>query len=467
MKATLLLIICCAVFAFAKANDTLTNAQIYSFNVGDTFQYRYASEDIDHNQPLTYSYSWLVLMQKTYSPNLDTLYLDYGPPGGGISTRESISDLDSFPILRIPPPEPGCTTDYTFDTTTYPGYSSNELAIRCFESGSSYRFTNGLGQTLSGWGHVGYIGYGTVASERELIYYANGTTHVGTPYIPPPPVQTIYIPLPETCAVWTRSLHGSYNGYLPYGTITEQIRTGGQIQKDGKTYVELICRIRNDITNRYTPDSLIGYFYNNPANLGAFFVTDTNQSPFYALRFTGQPGQQCSFNGYYSVSSILLGGVLRTYWACSGPDDCSEAKISGIGRLSGLLYINRLYDSPGHETCGTLTSFCVCGQKIYATDSSATCDLISGITALDGTNQQLTIFPNPVSGQLTINGNQLKGSAVAITNIAGQPVFKTRIEGEDSKIDLHSFAPGIYMLTVTYPHGDAITKKLVVQNCCN
>jgi hypothetical protein len=56
---------------------------------------------------------------------------------------------------------------------------------------------------------------------------------------------------------------------------------------------------------------------------------------------------------------------------------------------------------------------------------------------------------------------------VAITNIAGQPVFKTRIEGEDSKIDLHSFAPGIYMLTVTYPHGDAITKKLVVQNCCN
>jgi hypothetical protein len=431
--------------AGSYANDTLTRAEIYSFNQGDTFEYHYSSQDIDIGMPLTTSYGRKVVMQKIFSANLDTIYFGYGAPGESISQWETITDLDSFPILQIPILDTTCAMLYSFPTT-YAGYASNGLQISCFESGISYRYTKGLGCTLSGSGHVGNIGYGTVASSVELSYYSNGTTHVGTPYIPPPLFPIHYIPLPETCAVWTRTIYGSYSGFSPYGTITEQIHTGNQIRKGGKTYVELICRIQNDITHQFTPDSLIGYFCNNSPNLSAWFVTDTNGTARSLCSFTGQPGQQCSQNGYFSLDSVLIGGVYATRWTCSGNDDCNDAKISGIGNLSGLIQINHLYNIPDHETCGDLTCFCICGQKLYSNNTASTCDLLSGIPQLETLNGQFTIFPNPATDQLFIETHGMTVSEINLYNSIGVLVSQSGQQTND--IDISKLTNGLYIAEI-------------------
>ncbi|MDB5283198.1 MAG: hypothetical protein JWO06_2273 [Bacteroidota bacterium] len=162
------------ILSSVKAADTLTVAQVYNFNVGDTFDYKSITQDLDIGIDST-QYKRKVLMQRTYNTTLDTLFLGFGPPGGSVSETRSISNLDSFVLSAFG--NSACNQSYSFDSSTY-GNPMNWYEVSCFESFETYSFTKGLGQTFYA---AGYFASNSYYSE-QLIYYSNGTTKLGTPY---------------------------------------------------------------------------------------------------------------------------------------------------------------------------------------------------------------------------------------------------------------------------------------------
>ena len=159
---------------YLKASDTLTIAQVYNFNVGDTFDYEYYTQD---NEVLVFGYNFLrlVVVQKTYNTAQDTLRYYFAQPGKQISDSLLVTNLDSMAVLKLPTVYYNCfSTGYTFsDSSSYPGYLSNDFTQSCTGYRDSDTYTKGLGQTYSSQYIETSAGDGLDIYRRRLIYYAN------------------------------------------------------------------------------------------------------------------------------------------------------------------------------------------------------------------------------------------------------------------------------------------------------
>ena len=469
------LVIFCTCACAVKANDTLTFRQVYNINVGDTFDFVQNTVNTDANINYT-MFVRKVLLQKTFSIALDTVYFAFGPPGGPVSEMDTITDLDSTAIFHIPNQmDSGGRNRYTFDTTIYSGRISNSNQISQFESGANYTYTQGLGRTRFGYSVISISGMGGCGGcySEELIYYANDSVRMGTPYYVANGSTSIhYIPLPEQCAMWTWSIYGTYAPYPPpivYGTITEQVRTGNITRKNGINYVQLICRIENEITGQYTPDSILGYFYNDTIARTAYFVQDTNSnSPTVLCSFNGLTGDQCSSSSTLIVDSILIGGAYRTYWHCpvyQPTYGCMTNMISGIGSLNGLFPYHNLYYGSNPE-CSRLTCFSVCGQTLYPSDTIPPCALLTGVKNVGYNRYSIQCSPNPFTSDLSIAFNlENPGAAIySIRDLLGQSVYEAHeldvSNGYTKTLDLSELSSGIYLLTVSV-NGEAIVKRII------
>jgi hypothetical protein len=434
-----LFFMCCILAGHAKASDTLTVRQVYSFNVGDTFDFSesFSSSDIG---VASVSYSRKVLHQKVYSIDLDTIYLafdlfQYGSAAG--IEIDTITNLDSAAVsqIQIQVYDTSCTLYFHTDTTTYPHYLSNSLGIGCFESDANYIVTKGLGLTQSGSGSIGANGSGADTYLEKLIYYGNDSVRYGTPYYIADGEQLLkyYVPLPEQCAVWTRTVAGFYSNI---GTVTEQIRTGDIIPWHGHNLVSLICRIENGITNHFTPDSMIGFFYNDTAAMASYFIQDTNNaSNMVSLcdfsQLNGSPVGGGA--GYINIDTVLIGGTYRMYVTSinspyPGQQGCFINEIAGVGSIYGLIPINPVlsYGIPPIQACGSLTCFSICGQTLYPGDTMASCPQLTGIREINNTNDlSVKVSPNPFSSDITItlHKDDLRQSGFTIMDLLGREVY--------------------------------------------
>lgn len=447
------------------AGDSLTVAQVYNFNIGDTLDYEYYTHD---NDILVFGYNFLrlIVVQKTYNAAHDTLRYYFAQPGGQISDSLLVPELDSIAVFKLPPVYQGCySTGYTLnDTVSYPGYLSNDFAQWCTGYRDTDIYTQGLGQTYSSQYVETGSGDGLNIYTRRLIYYANSTTHIGTPYYVANWSTTIkYIPLPEECAVWTRTIDDTtVVGPSGYTAIAEQIRTGNKYPKNGFNYVELICRIENYTINRFTPDSVIGYFYNDSLAQTAYFVTDTDSIASQVLcPFNITFGTQCSSEGYYTLDSVYINNGYRTRWTCSplGPGDPNEDIIAGIGYLTGLIHIDTYYAGP-YPADGELSCFSVCGETLYPILSTGDCSLISAIDPLYNAFA-LNIFPSVTSGELNIEQSVANQLNYAIYDVSGRQVVSGKFNAALTKLDLSALASGMYIIRFS-AGGDTANRRFVI-----
>lgn len=465
---TLLVITACFLYGITySAIDTLTYAQIYNFNVGDTFDYRINVDDV--NTGFSYiNYSRKVVTEKTYSINSDTLYIKYAATNGAVLNTDTITNMNEQAVYSVIDSsyEANCSRMEQYDITTYPGYTSNELIYSCFESGSRYRFTEGLGRTQYCRSAIGNNGSGCNCYSEEMVYYSNGVTRVGTPYTVLNGSSLVrFTPLPEECAVWTRTVTGSVTPGSPIGTITEQIRTGNKTVKNGHTYVEMICRIYNGFNGHFTNDSLVGYFYNDSANKRVLFVQDTNASMVYSLcNFNYSQGTSCGPNGHFQLTQVLIGGVFRTKWECTSTSPYAASPfIEGIGYLTGLIEINKLYSNftagPEH---GDLTCFSVCGKTLYPQAGQTACPLLTGIDDVDSDISQFNLIPNPALTSVEIKlSNEFLNTTLTITDLTGRVLLQQKLEVEETSVSINELPAGIYLATVISPDGRAATQKLI------
>jgi hypothetical protein len=94
----------------------------------------------------------------------------------------------------------------------------------------------------------------------------------------------------------------------------------------------------------------------------------------------------------------------------------------------------------------------------YIDDVSITECIPAGVKA--HSKMPLSVYPDPVINEVTIDGLSSKSNSVNIYNSLGQKVQQEQITGGKGRIDVSSLLPGVYFLHVQ--SGDQLhTQKLV------
>ena len=71
------------------------------------------------------------------------------------------------------------------------------------------------------------------------------------------------------------------------------------------------------------------------------------------------------------------------------------------------------------------------------------------------------VYPNPTTGRLVIDMNDLKGESFALHNALGQLVLTDQIQDEITLLNLKNYSSGIYFLTIKAEEGIINMKVLV------
>ncbi len=449
IKALLILLFTCCAF-LVKANDTLTLREAFTYNVGDTLDFK----TTNYNTVIgggsggyqSNGFRRRVVTAKTFNTNSDTLSIEF-------STGEQlmVTNLDSIAVFYPANDTLNdtiyyryCFIDLKIDTTTYPHIISNRIDFNCFESGSGYGFAKGLGRTYY-WSGYGDPLDGVESYSEELVYYSNGVTRIGKPIEDLDGSKNIhYVPLPEECATWTRTVNG------PFGIVfVEQLATGEKHSAGFHTTVDLIYRSFNYETGVFIHDTVIGYFYNDTLYKSAYFVSTTgyvNSQEIYNT--SALPGNPCGNTGMVAVDSVLIDKEYRTKWWCSGSVPYYGKlinTIAGIGDLSGLVRVGS-YHYQGIEMFGQLTCFSVCGKTFYPTASTANCPTMTGMTDPTFQNTSIKLYPTLSDGNFLLQWDgELSSSEMQIFDLAGRLVHQLTINQQLTNIQVKRLSKGMYL----------------------
>lgn len=174
----------------AYAGDTLTRAQVYNFNVGDTFDYRHFTASTQTGPDTfvtnTYiSYTRQVVTNTFYSPDSLTKYI----------VRQQIYPTTLTPDTLILTNLQGqeVVIDTTLSNTGWPdtsivsplpdffGRTTNYITFFCCSPGwEEILFARGLGKVVDhSYGSVQFYSWN---DSTTLVYYGNDSVALGTPY---------------------------------------------------------------------------------------------------------------------------------------------------------------------------------------------------------------------------------------------------------------------------------------------
>ena len=91
--------------------------------------------------------------------------------------------------------------------------------------------------------------------------------------------------------------------------------------------------------------------------------------------------------------------------------------------------------------------------------------LDSDLGVKDFETKHIAIYPNPATGHFTIDLKQTpeNGVGVSVSNLLGQTVFSTKINGTHIQIATNAWASGMYFVHLTNATGESIVEKLIVK----
>lgn len=72
-----------------------------------------------------------------------------------------------------------------------------------------------------------------------------------------------------------------------------------------------------------------------------------------------------------------------------------------------------------------------------------------------GSARSLSVFPNPANNEVTVTGAEGRGLTISLLSGTGSVVMSMPLKGND-RLDLHSFAAGLYLYTISDSSGNTV-----------
>jgi uncharacterized repeat protein (TIGR03803 family) len=252
-----------------------------------------------------------------------------------------------------------------------------------------------------------------------------------------------------------------------YGTIFK-------IKPDGSDFDTL--HNFNNTTGAYPYGSLLydgNYLYGmteagGPANFGVIFKIKPNGSGYDTLlSFNGANGSS-PYGSLISIGSYLYGMT----WSGGAKLGGTIFKIDTTGTGYADLYdFNNIEDTDGINPYGSLTYD---GTYLYGMTQSGGEDDYGvifkfgdntlGINKLSATKEAVNIYPNPSSGQFTINLNNIQTNyTVEVYNVMGEKIYQSFLYDSQNSINLSSQPAGMYFVYLKSEAGVEVQKISVAK----
>jgi hypothetical protein len=165
-----------------------------------------------------------------------------------------------------------------------------------------------------------------------------------------------------------------------------------------------------------------------------------------------------------AIDSIMIGETYRkvftlhTYVSFEQP-----IMIEGLGFISGFLSGFPDYFYPENILC-----FALGDEIVYYNDLFNGCDIFVGIPAIDESNHQMNIFPNPGNGHFTIRINleQSTEAYLNVIDVSGRTLiheyWKLKTGENEKYFDLTDLQTGLYFVTITGANGEFLFRNNIL-----
>jgi hypothetical protein len=176
---------------------------------------------------------------------------------------------------------------------------------------------------------------------------------------------------------------------------------------------------------------------------------------------TLQPTLICT--GYFrveSIDSVLINSIQRKRYNLKGinyPFDTTSI-VEGVGALTGLINpfqtpVNGLYRLFSRLKGFYQDSALVYNPFLSNPVSLMNCSKVNNIP-------EISVFPNPTSGNFFISSLQYTDCKLYIYNYAGQKIIETYLNAPQTEINLSEYASGMYFL-ILQNDNFSITEKII------
>ena len=142
--------------------------------------------------------------------------------------------------------------------------------------------------------------------------------------------------------------------------------------------------------------------------------------------------------------------LVKQGWMSGGDSDFSSFNRNGYYAVH--LFENTHHYSPFIHTTDDILGVSVNNMDQAQRFTQIHLGLVATLAGLVNTSveesepTELTVYPNPVSGTLTVKGIPMK--QVEVYNLLGQKVLNETCHGEETTLDVSSLAAGVYVLRV-------------------
>jgi hypothetical protein len=179
----------------------------------------------------------------------------------------------------------------------------------------------------------------------------------------------------------------------------------------------------------------------------------------------------------YVTTTYIVTGINSFGCSVSGIDTVTvnftidTITIKGDTLISSAIQGNQWYWNGTLIPGATNQTYIATINGVYFVTTSQGCGISlpviigsAGINWLSATNNQLSIYPNPTSGQFNIklNGNQ-SGCTIEVYNLMGEKVYQSVLSNSQNTINISTQPGGMYFVYLKSDQGVEVRKVMVVK----